>query len=131
EVMSRCRADVVFVERALMTCEPIQHLVWIGDQAYASATAKPRERKVRHERGRRVECLEPEPAVELDDVPARGEICEMVARLGEKRAEQSKALVSIGGGDEPCGEVAERLGLSVDGSGRVQGEIRAHDRPLV
>jgi len=39
--------------------------------------------------------------------------------------------VPIGGEHAPCGEIAERLGLSVDGSGRIQREMYADDRPLI
>jgi hypothetical protein len=120
-------AHVVFVEPAISSFEPIPELLRIREKAYGFTTGEPRTWKVWHECGRGVQGLESEPAVQLDDVSARGEIGEVVARLGEQRTEKPKALMSVVGEHAPCGEVAEGLRVSVDESRGVEREIRTHD----
>ncbi len=69
--------------------------------------------------------------VEWYHVPARGQVGEVVALLGQQRPEQPQAVGAVALQDAPCAEVAELFGRVSDGAVGVVGEVGADDGALV
>ena len=96
-----------------------------GSRSRRTLPARPR--KVRDQRRRGVEHLEPESQVELHDVPARREVREVIALLAEQRPYQAHTVMSVRLEHAPGREVADLLRSSVDRALRVEGEVRPND----